>query len=216
MQAVVDQVRAAEGRLEAWFGSVMDRVSQRFATKMRITTIALAVVIAFTIDLDSIHLVGRLAANETLRAGLVAAVEPMLATAASTLEGGPPQSAAGTALHVEALRRTVSARGLSAPVPSTIATQSEAEQWLGGQAPDEAARRDLIAAYRARLREVADEFGRRIAGRISDIRQTLAIADLDVIPPPSRAWPWKTGPISSACSSPAPCSAWALRSGSTR
>ena len=125
------------------------------------------------------------------RIRLMPGTKPRALSASLRTAGAAAASRTGTAIHEEALKRTLAARGLKATVPGTIATQTDAERWLASQAKDEAARPALIDAYRGQLRTVVDELSRRIAGRVSEIRTTLDQAGLDVLPAVTRSWPWQ-------------------------
>ena len=59
------------GHINQWFDSVMDRVSQRFVTHMRIWTIIFSIVIAFAAHLDAFQLLTQLSTDSELRARLV-------------------------------------------------------------------------------------------------------------------------------------------------
>ena len=47
LQDTVAGVQEYAGQLEAWFKAMMDRVSQRFAARMRVATVVFAVALAF-------------------------------------------------------------------------------------------------------------------------------------------------------------------------
>lgn len=59
-------------KVHNWFDQTMDRVSQRFTASTRAITFAGAVLVAFALQVDTISLVNRLAADDALREAFVA------------------------------------------------------------------------------------------------------------------------------------------------
>jgi hypothetical protein len=60
------------GRIHSWFDPTMDRVAHRFAGRTRAVTVMASAVIAVGLQLDSMDLLRRLAADDVLRNSLVA------------------------------------------------------------------------------------------------------------------------------------------------
>jgi hypothetical protein len=58
-------------KVHSWFDQTMDRVSQRFTASTRAITFVGAVVVAFALQVDTISLVNRLAADDALREAFV-------------------------------------------------------------------------------------------------------------------------------------------------
>src|SRR5690348_12292867 len=56
IQQVTDSLGKSVGKLETWFDSTMDRVSQRFVLQIRLWTIAFAFVLAFGLHFDCMQL----------------------------------------------------------------------------------------------------------------------------------------------------------------
>lgn len=77
--AVVTEASSAfVARIHAWFDETMDRVSQKFNLRARIVTVAGAILVAATLQLDSLDLLKRLSMDDQLRSALTtqaAAVE---------------------------------------------------------------------------------------------------------------------------------------------
>jgi hypothetical protein len=73
-------------KVHNWFDQSMDRTSQRFTASTRAITFAGAVVVAFGLQVDTLSLVNRLAADDALRAAFV--------ERAVSIEPGGPTSAA--------------------------------------------------------------------------------------------------------------------------
>lgn len=99
VQAAVDTVRETAARLEDWFNSTMDRVSQKFATYMRAWTVVFACAIAFGTGLNTVQLMTDLYTNGALREKLVGVATPLTATAQTVLSG---DAAANGSLQAQA------------------------------------------------------------------------------------------------------------------
>ena len=182
-QQVTTAAGSAVGRLESWFSSTMDRVTQRFASQLRIWTVVFAFVLAFGVHIDSLRLLEQLSANSDTRNALVGIRDGMLSQARTIL---PPAGAAASpevpvssAILTEALDRLKKSNTALANVgdiPADVATVKDAETWLTGQ-PGVSA--DAVAEYRrtviAVLRDHADT-----------INKDLQKAGFQIIPSP---WP---------------------------
>jgi hypothetical protein len=59
------------GRVNGWFDQTMDRVSQRYGMQARIVTVLGALLVAFSIQIDSLDLLRRLSVNDKLRDSLL-------------------------------------------------------------------------------------------------------------------------------------------------
>ena len=89
IQSAVDAVRDTAGRLEDWFNSMMDRVSQKFAMYMRLWTVVFACAFAFGTGLNAPQLLIDLYSNGAVREQLVSTAAPLAETAQSLLAGNP-------------------------------------------------------------------------------------------------------------------------------
>ena len=89
VQTAVTAARTDLDELQNWFGSFMDRVSQKFAMYMRIWTVAFAVIFAFGTGLNTNTLLGDLYRNSDLRNGLVSAAQPVSAGAQQVAATNP-------------------------------------------------------------------------------------------------------------------------------
>ena len=87
-QQVTDTAGRSVGKLEAWFSSSMDRVTQRFVVQVRMWTVAFAFLLAFGAHLDSLRLLDQLWTNPEARAALVNMRDGMLGEAKSILPRG--------------------------------------------------------------------------------------------------------------------------------
>ncbi len=131
-QAAINNASNSIGRLEVWFGSMMDRVSQKFAMYMRLWTVGFACAFALISGLNTMDLLGEIYHNGVVRDALVGAGQQMTATAASALDPQNSLSAKFTAVLLQALQ----AQGIAAPNPTpVIATTVAGTNWITTNVP---------------------------------------------------------------------------------
>ena len=80
-------------KINNWFDQTIDRVAQRFTASTRAITFAGALLVAALLQVDTVNLVNRLAADDTLRQAFVAQAA---ATRGTTVAATPAPVAAGT------------------------------------------------------------------------------------------------------------------------
>ena len=134
---------SSAGNLEEFFGKVMDRVSQRFTTWMRIWTVAFAVAIALVGCVDSIALIQAVYANSSLRAQLVSAAPQ---TTASALRLMPDV----TQLFTDMVNQAAKATLPTAPAAANINSESDAIAWINNNIPA-ASRAGVQQAFDAKV-----------------------------------------------------------------
>jgi hypothetical protein len=121
------------GNLEEWFGSMMDRVAQRFATYMRLWTVIIASTFAVVSGLNSISLLSELYSNGAFRSALVGTGQQVTATAITVLD---PENALPAAL-TNALKQTLADTNVtSAPQPPDIQTTAQGIAWIQANVPE--------------------------------------------------------------------------------
>jgi hypothetical protein len=141
-QQVIDSAGRSVGKLETWFSSSMDRVSQRFVVQVRMWTVVFAFLLAFGAHLDSLRLLDQLWTNPEMRAALANMRDGMLGEAKAIL---PPAGGGAASLEVpispgilqEALERfktSHQALANNANIPAGTTTLQDAVAWLTGQA----------------------------------------------------------------------------------
>ncbi len=130
----VNAIRGTAGKLEAWFGSMMDRVAQKFAMYMRVWTILFAGAFAFATGLNSIVLLGDLYTNSALRNSLVGAAQQASDTAGTVLDKASTPEAVLTGALKQAVQDAVAA---GAPQPPAIRTTAEGIAWIQANVPAE-------------------------------------------------------------------------------
>jgi hypothetical protein len=95
--AILQEARSDfTAKINNWFDQTMDRVSQRFTATTRAITFASALLVALVLQVDTISLVNRLAADDMLRQAFVsqaiAAQNAGASQAAAASAGASPQS----------------------------------------------------------------------------------------------------------------------------
>jgi hypothetical protein len=179
VQEAVDSTQLSIGKLETWFDSTMDRVSQRFAMETRIWTVVFAFLISFGAHLDSLQLLDQLSSNPDTRAALVNQRDGMLGQAKQILPStGVTPGTAVTVSHdvltqaLEQLKTTDPAvKGVGA-IPDGVSTIPDAVTWLTQQ-PGVTA-------------EAGDKFRQAVLAvlhaRIDKINTKLANAGFQILP----------------------------------
>lgn len=139
---IIGLAQGAAGNLEAWFGKVMDRVSQRFTMWMRIWTIVFAFLIAFVGCIDTFQLASDLYTKTGLRSQLVTAAPQVVDIAKSVIpEGTQPLEEAATQgvtqIYTAALNQAVADAKVPPPSPvaAGIASSAAAVQWIQANIP---------------------------------------------------------------------------------
>jgi hypothetical protein len=94
VQQTVQTIQADADKLQDWFGSMMDRVSQKFAMYMRIWTVACAVLFAFGTGTNSIQLLSDLYTHGAFRNALLAAA-PQVSAAATAVQSANTAAGSG-------------------------------------------------------------------------------------------------------------------------
>jgi hypothetical protein len=115
-RSLVAQITAIEAGLKGWFDSSMGRISQRFATNMRMVTVAGAGIVSLTLVIDGLDLWQKLSRSPDLRAKVIASSDALLKQAeamqagAANVPAGAYRAAANQmqALHTNEFRRLVS------------------------------------------------------------------------------------------------------------
>jgi hypothetical protein len=212
---------AGQDRLSGWFNTIMDRVSQRFRTHMRLWTILASVLVAFALHLDTFRLLSQLAANPDARARLAAASDAIERAAAGTLapvEPTPPAPAANPpsappVLYRDVMQQLVSAGGqlptLGGPVPGFFPDRVAATDWLrNAMAGAGKSTAEIEAAVATYEHAVDDALTQNVSRREADIRRLsdqaltarsiLGAAGFQLVPDPYHDWdfsPWWPTPV---------------------
>jgi hypothetical protein len=185
---VSEQESASE--LQAWFNSMMDRVSQKFTMYMRIWTVAFAFCFAFGLGLNTLSLISDLYTNSTLRNSLVAAADQVMASASKVLDSQNSLAARYSASLQQALKEATVTP--SQPVPPTFDTPDDAAKWVANNVP-EAQRADVLKRFNilavAGSRE-AIQSSYAEANTLAALSAKSGFSVLDLQWPWKRTWTW--------------------------
>src|SRR5205823_8392698 len=96
---VTDDVNAARERLQNWFDDSMGRVSGWYKRRTQYIIVAIAALLTFTLDVDTIQIVQRLQRDATFRAALVKQAEDIVQANAQKGAAGIDASAALASLE---------------------------------------------------------------------------------------------------------------------
>jgi len=186
------------GRVEAWFNVAMNRVSQRFAMKIRIVTVIFAFLLAFGLHFDSLQLMNQLSKNPELRSSLANQSSAMLSEAAAILgdEGGTAtvapkvlQNKLAELIDKDINKETEAEAVLLGGVPANFKNIDEAEKWLlAGLKPgvNEQRQNQLVAKYKSLVVLGLKEQAKDVIGLMKD-------AGIDFAPKPLPRWNWMRG-----------------------
>jgi hypothetical protein len=135
-QVIAQLMASAEhlsGRIDQWFNSMMDRVSQRFVAHTRIWTIIFSVLVAFALHLDALKLLSQLSSDAELRSRLVTSADALTRKADEILASS---ATAPASIYIDAMKQLISAHpnelaGIGQP--SGFTDLAGAKAWLATQ-----------------------------------------------------------------------------------
>lgn len=190
LAGAVESAEEAASKLQAWFASMMDRVSQKFTMYMRIWTVAFAACFAFGLALNTVSLLNSLYTDSTLRNSLVAAADQVMKSASEVLDSKNSLAARYSAALQQALKED--AITPSSPVPPNLATPDDAAQWVAQNIP-EAQRADVLQRFNT-LAVAASRQAIQSSYTQADTLAALAaksgLSILDFQWPWKRSWTW--------------------------
>ena len=172
-------------KLQAWFNSMMDRVSQKFTMYMRIWTVAFAFCFAFGLGLNTMSLIGDLYNNSTLRNSLVAAADKVMASASTVLDSKNLLAARYSASLQQALKEANISP--SQQVPPTLDTPDDAAKWVDQYVP-EAQRADVLKRFSILAVAASRE---AIQSSYAEANTLAALASKSGFRILDFQWPWK-------------------------
>lgn len=167
--------------LDEWFDAFMSRVSQWFVMNTRWVTVGFALVLAFTLHLDSAAVLKQLTTDGETRARLEA-------MAASLLEQSPGAVATVTTHYTETLRELVRGHasrfneGVTEGSVATIGRRADAATWIGTHAKAEE-RDGLVTSYNEALDKKLTESLDKSIDRANTLHGNLTSAGIVLSPP---------------------------------
>jgi len=136
-QQIIDQMMTSaedlSGKINRWFDSMMDRVSQRFTVHTRIWTIVFSVLVAFLLHLDALRLLNQLSSDAELRSRLVSSAEALTKKADEILV---TSSNAPAEVYVDAMKNLIAAHPkelAGVEQPSGFTDLASAKKWLSAK-----------------------------------------------------------------------------------
>jgi hypothetical protein len=190
-------VRESAGYLEAGFNMTMDRVSQQFATYVRIWTIVLSFALAAFLGLDALQLVNDLYSKGDFRAALVGSASNLITATDKILSAGAQSdpdavdSAMGD-LYTDAVNRALANANIqSATKPQGIRTRDAGVTWIRQNVLDTTQQNALLNAYPAAVDQALGDFMKTRAANAKDIQKILKASGMQL----TLGWPngfnWK-------------------------
>jgi hypothetical protein len=190
-------VRESAGYLEAGFNMTMDRVSQQFATYVRIWTIILSFALAAFLGLDALQLVNDLYSKGDFRAALVGSASNLITAADKILPAGAQSdpdavdSAMGD-LYTDAVNRALANANIqSATKPQGIRTRDAGVTWIRQNVLDTTQQNAVLNAYPAAVDQALGDFMKNRAGNARDIRNILRASGFQFTPGWPNGFNWK-------------------------
>jgi hypothetical protein len=182
---VAAQIRRATGDLERWFDSMMARVSQRFATRMRLVTVAFSVILAFALHLDALALFKDIDTNAQLKAALLTSMDGMIKRGDAILSNtlADPYTVAAVRVRDE----TPELKKLAGIVPK-FKTSDAGVEWIAANIQDPQQRAILTARYEALAQEELKASVMKLGVEAKAIRETLEASGIRLIPDASHSW----------------------------
>lgn len=193
------------GKIEAWFNVAMNRVSQRFAMKVRILTVIFAFLLAFGLHLDSLQMTNQFFKNPVLRQKFVNQSGAML-NEATAIMGNDPGATTETTTSPKVLKSKMEElrdREVKKdpaykpdeqlpPVPENFRSIDEAEKWLFTQLKlkddvgDQKRKSQLEAEYRSMV-------AKGLGAEAKSVLASLQDAGIEFSPRPLPKWNWLRG-----------------------
>jgi hypothetical protein len=116
-------------KINQWFDSVMDRVSQRFALHTRVVTVIFSAVLAFGLHLDTFRMFTQLSTDSDLRSRVLASADALTqkANEAIAASGGVPPSA-----YIDEMTHLIAAHPELKALPAPVGFKDDAgaRDWL--------------------------------------------------------------------------------------
>jgi hypothetical protein len=190
LQKAVDDVlgdaRKTVTDISLWFDTVMDRTTENFLLKTRGITVAVALVTALFLHVDSLSIIRQLASQPELRAALVQSAESTLRTAENTfaLTADKQNIASAAIADVKKEFAADPNAKLLAEIPDNLRTRKEGEAWLDTKLSSSAKRESMLDVYGKKYDERTKVWLGALRKSAADLNASLRASDLTVIPSP--------------------------------
>lgn len=177
-----------EARVVQWFDTVMNRTTERFIVQTRIATILLGFGVAFSLNVDSIHILRQLSESKELRATFVAYADATLKQAeeAQKVVANSVVAAKVIAELAAGVKDPQQAAALKT-VPASVLSLEQGRVWLEANFPDNAKRAELILAYSDGYRKTSVEQVKELGMTADKLHKSLDERLLKLTPV-NRTW----------------------------
>jgi hypothetical protein len=188
MRQAVDKafgkVRNIEAGVAVWFGTISDRMSERFALSTRMITVVFAVIVAFGLQIDALRVLHQLASNGELRARLAQSADQTVKEAESMVAGTSARPLASQVL--QAVKETVGkpAADLIGEVPGGLITRGDGENWLESRITAQDQRKLVLTAFDRQFDKATRELLGELRKSADQIKGRLQQSELTLIPNP--------------------------------
>lgn len=180
---IVAKAQSSLADLESWFNTCMDRVSQRFATQMRIATIVCSVALAFFAHMDAFRLYRQLSSDADLRSRLVASSDALTKKAGEiTATNGNAVPGVFNDAMKQLLQQDI-AKDLTGPAPD-CKTRQDCEDWLRRSSKGQDAANQLVTEYDSLVQAQLKTGMDTLKAQANDIRGIFDRAELQLFPNP--------------------------------
>jgi hypothetical protein len=179
------KIRNIEAGVAVWFGTVSDRMSERFALNTRMITVAFAIVVAFGLQIDALGVLHQLASNGELRARLAQSADRTVKAAESMVAG--TASAHPVASQVlQAVKEIIGkpAADLIGEVPRDLITRADGENWLESRIAAQDQREAVLIAFDRQFDKATQELLGELRKSADQIKGRLQQSELTLIPNP--------------------------------
>jgi len=173
--------QAERDALIAWFDSFMTRVSQWFVMNTRWVTIVLALVLSFSMHLDSVLVLKQLTEDTETRAKVVA-------MSSSLLEQTPESVRGVETSYADTLKDLVQSNtakfkdGTTVASSPMVTTRSGATKWIGANAKSPADTNDLVKTYNESVDRKLSEAIDKSIDRAKTLEGNLTSAGISLYP----------------------------------
>jgi hypothetical protein len=174
------QVRQSVGDVELWFDSIMDRVSQRYAARVRVLTVIFSIIVAFTLHLDASVLLDQIRSDPDVRARLLASAEAMTKQADLVLG-----TSVASVYRVAAERLQSEMPELKeAGIPPSFVSEADGTAWVmrAVDAQNQGRRVELRQRYEQFVQEELKNLIGRLGDEATNISTRLQATGLQLIP----------------------------------
>jgi hypothetical protein len=194
VQQAVDDVfadaREAVTQISLWFDAVMDRTTENFLLKTRWVTVAVALVIAVALHVDSLSIIRQLESQPEARAKLVQSAEATLQKAENTFALTASKQAIASAAIADLSTRFATNSDIKSlkDVPTNLVTRAEGEAWINTKLSDSKNREPILTAYDSCFDVRTKVWLGDLRQSALDLNANLRTADITIIPSPLPPW----------------------------